>query len=150
MQNIHIRSFNNEDSEELYKLLELNIPKYFAETELEDFKDYLANKVEDYFIVNADDKIIGCGGINYDRENNAVNISWDVIHPSFQGKGIGKMLLQHRLEHIKKNSPELQIVVRTSQIVYPFYEKNDFKLMEKHKDFWAKGYDMYKMIYLEE
>jgi len=147
MQNIHIRAFKSEDHTQLHRLLELNIPQYFAETELEDFKEYLNNEVEDYFIVEIDQEIVGSGGINYDKENNIAKISWDVIHPVFQGRGIGKMLLQYRIDHIKKYNPDLKITVRTSQIVYKFYEKNGFKLIAKHKDFWAEGYDMYKMIY---
>lgn len=57
------------------------------------------------------------------------------------------MLLQYRIDLIKKYNPDLKITVRTSQIVYKFYEKNGFKLIAKHKDFWTEGYDMYKMIY---
>lgn len=37
------------------------------------------------------------------------------------------------------------IVVRTTQLVYGFYEKRSFKLEKVEKDYWAKNYDFYQM-----
>jgi len=127
MQNIHIRAFKSEDHTKLHKLLELNIPQYFAETDLEEFKEYLDNAVEDYFIVEMDQEIVGSGGINYDKENNIAKISGDVIHPVFQGRGIGKMLLQYRIDHIKKYNPNLNITVRLHRLYINFMRKTVLK-----------------------
>ena len=42
------------------------------------------------------------------------------------------------------------ITVRTSQLVYKYYEKFGFQTKEIIKDFWAKGYDLYRMEYAVE
>ena len=67
------------------------------------------------------------------------------ILPSFQGKGIGKKLLVHRIAEIKRNQLIDTIIVRTSQHTDKFYEKGGFKLDFITKDYWAKGFDLYQM-----
>lgn len=141
-----IRAYVSADKPALLKILELNVPKYFAESELKDFENYLKNEIEQYFVVELNAKLIGAGGINFDKNKIIGKISWDFIHPEYQSRGIGKKLLQHRMELLK--SMEIKrIAVRTSQLAYKFYEKNGFVLQEVTKDYWANGFDLYKMIY---
>lgn len=140
-----IRSYTSADKNELIAILKLNIPSYFAQSEEGDFIEYLDNYVEDYFVVEDMGKIIGSGGINYFADSKLARLSWDIIHPHYQGKGIGKKLTLHRINEIKK-APDIHlIVVRTTQLVYKFYEKMGFKLEKTEKDFWAKGFDLYQM-----
>jgi len=56
-------------------------------------------------------------------------------------------LLNHRIEKLRNISSIKKIIVRTSQLVYKFYEKQGFVLLEVKKDYWADGLDMYKMEY---
>ena len=152
-----IRFYQNTDKEAVIKLIQLNIPTYFEESEEEDFVDYLEKYKEDYFVIadKSTNQIIGCGGINYffdenvvgNDTNNGINlarISWDIIDPNFQGQGIGKKLLLHRINHIQSKNIKI-IVVRTSQLAYKFYQKVGFELEKTEKDFWAKGFDLYQM-----
>ncbi len=152
-----IRLYQNDDKKELIQLIQLNIPTYFDSSEEEEFVEYLENKKEDYFVVEdkSTNQIIGCGGINYffddvvgrdtDNSKNLARISWDIIHPDFQGQGIGKQLLLHRINHIQNKKEIKIIIVRTSQLAYKFYQKVGFKLEKAEKDFWAKGFDLYQM-----
>jgi [ribosomal protein S18]-alanine N-acetyltransferase len=140
-----IRKYKSDDLEELVHLLQLNIPDYFAASEENDFVDYLENHLEDYFVMTHNGKIIGSGGINYFYQDNSSRISWDIVHPDFQGKGIGSKLTQYRLELIRKNASIETIIVRTTQLVYKFYEKMGFELEKTEEDFWAKGFDLYQM-----
>ena len=139
-----IREFKSQDIDQLIDLIKLNTPKYFDVEEEKDFKLYLLNETEDYFVVELEDNIVGCGGINYGFNNGTLaRISWDMIHPDFQGKGIGSLLVSHRLNVIKSKTEVKTVIVRTTQLVYPFYEKMGFTLKETKKDFWAKGIDLY-------
>lgn len=140
-----IRPYKSKDKDKLIELIRLNIPKYFAPSEEKDFIDYLDDYLEDYFVVEENGQIVGSGGINYFPDAGQARISWDVIHPEYQGKGIGRQLLQHRLQHIQKDPTIWYVVVRTTQLVYGFYEKMGFELEKTEKDFWADGFDLYQL-----
>lgn len=143
-----IRPYKPEDREQLLRIIRENTPAYFAPKEEADFADYLDNEIETYFVVESGGLIVGCGGVNL-MENRTIGIiSWGMIHPEYHGKNIGTALLQHRLEFLKNTERVKRITVRTSQLVYKFYEKNGFRLLESKKDFWAEGLDMYYMEYM--
>lgn len=142
-----IRNYRTEDKEQLVQIIRENTSAYFAPEEESDFVDYLDNEIEEYFVVELNGKIIGCGGINFDENKTVGIISWGMIHPEYHGKNAGTALLQYRLKLLKSIESVKRITVRTSQLVYQFYEKNGFCLIESKKDFWAKGIDMYYMEY---
>ena len=114
---------------------------------MEDLSTYLDKEVELYYVLLVDGKIVGCGGINFAENKTIGRISWDMIHPAFQGKSLGKKLLKHRLEVLRSIPTVQKITVRTSQVAYKFYEKQGFVLNEIKKNYWAEGFDMYNMAY---
>ena len=140
-----IRLYKKEDKEKLLKLLRLNTPQYFASSEEPDFVTYLNEASENYYVVEEDDSIVGAGGINYFYDDALARLSWDIIDPAFQGKGIGTELLRHRIARIEREQGIELIVVRTTQLVYKFYQKAGFELVKTEKDFWAEGFDLYQM-----
>jgi len=145
MNSINIRPYIDSDKDQLLEIIQLNIPQYFAQEEKDELKHYLEKEVEDYFVVKTGDLIVAGGGINYPVNQNFATISWDLIHPDFQGKRIGSDLLRFRISHIQ-NKGFNKIRVRTSQQAYGFYEKHNFVLQEVIPDYWAKGFDLYDML----
>lgn len=146
-EEITIRKFKVDDKDQLIQILKNNVPRYFAETEVDDYETYINGKVQDYYVALLNDEVIAAGGINYDKDRQLAKISWDIVDIPFQKQGIGSLLLRHRLEVIENKKDIKSIIVRTSQHAFEFYEKQGFKLLERHKDYWAKGFDMYKMVY---
>ena len=140
-----IRAYSNTDKPKIIQLLRKNTPEYFDSSEEKDFKNYLENEVEKYFVYEINSEIIGAGGINYFVEEKLARISWDIIDPNSQGKGIGKELTQYRINHLKRNLNIEFIIVRTTQLVYKFYEKLGFELEKIEKNFWSKNFDLYQM-----
>ena len=141
-----IRTYKPEYQDALIELIQLNTPTYFDKEEEADFKTYLKKGTEDYFVILQNKKPIACGGINYEPKTKTAIISWDIVHPDFQGKGVGKKLLLFRINKIKAMNLYPQIIVRTSQFTFKFYETFGFKLVEYTKDYWAKGIDLYYMV----
>ncbi len=144
---INIREYEINDKNEVINLIRLNTPEYFAVDEEEDLNKYLEIERELYYVLLYDQKIVGCGGINFTDNNTIGKISWDILHPAYQGKSLGTKLLQHRIAKLNSIDGIQKIIVRTSQLAYKFYEKQGFELFEIKKDYWAKGFDMYNMEY---
>ncbi|TDS12197.1 GNAT family N-acetyltransferase [Sphingobacterium paludis] len=144
-----IRPYHPHDKVALLDLLTLLVPTYFAEEEIADFKDYLDQKIELYFVAERQGKILAAGGINFESDKGLGKLSWDFVHPDEQGKGVGKKLLTYRIDLLKGMSDMRSISVRTSQLAYLFYQKHGFELVEIQKDYWAPGLDLYAMVYRE-
>ena len=140
-----IREYSNKDKPKITELFIKNTPEYFDTSEENDVENYLENEIEDYFVYEENSEIIGAGGINYFTEQKLARISWDMIDPKSQGNGIGKKLTQYRINHLNRNPKIEFIIVRTTQLVFKFYEKMGFELEKIEKDFWAKGFDLYQM-----
>lgn len=141
-----IRAYIPSDQAVVLQLFDGNTPQYFDETERAGLVHYLDHETEDYFVVEEQDEIVGSGGINYELQAKAAIISWDIIKPNQQGKGIGRKLTQYRIQHIHTKADIEKIVVRTSQHTYKFYKKMGFKLLKIEQDYWAKGFDLYEMV----
>ncbi|AMM52505.1 GNAT family acetyltransferase [Rufibacter sp. DG15C] len=150
MENLTIRPYTPTDQEALLQLLQLNTPRYFAPEEEPDFLQYLQHETEEYFVLERQGRVVGCGGVNFSEDGQTGKISWDILHPDFQGQGLGRALLTYRIARLLEVHQVTHITVRTSQVVYRFYEKNGFQLVEVVKDYWAPGFDLYRMEYVDK
>lgn len=144
-ERVLIREYEEKDRDRILDLFRLNSPRYFSPGEEPDLISYLDNEIEYYYVLELDDHVVGCGGFNFPGDPARPRISWDILHPDFQGKSLGSMLLRYRIEKLKAFRDVRVITVRTSQLVYPFYEKSGFTLVEHVKDYWAKGFDLCRM-----
>lgn len=148
MKDLTIRKYvPAQDRDALLELLRLNTPTFFHADEEEDFLFYLKYEYEDFFVITKEGKVIGCGGINYDEKYKNASLSWDIYHPDEQNMGIEEYFLKYRLDFLAKEQKISKIIIRTSQYVCPFYEKNGFKLLKTIKDYWAEGFDLCHLEY---
>src|SRR6476661_10435515 len=108
-----IRAYQNSDKEAVLNLLNLNTPIFFANEEKPGFEEYLNNQSRYYYVVEVDGIVVGSGGFNLFDDLELVRISWDMVHPLYQGKGLGKALLLYRINIIKDLDDIKYLVVRT-------------------------------------
>ncbi|MDX2250321.1 MAG: GNAT family N-acetyltransferase [Bacteroidia bacterium] len=140
-----IRKYQDTDREAVLELLRLNTPQYFAEEEMPDLIYYLDYHASHYYVAEFESRLLGCGGINFSDDGQMAKLSWDIVHPQSQGNGIGRALIHFRIEKIRE-TPTIKIIsVRTSQLVWKFYEKFGFETKEIIRNFWAEGFDLYRM-----
>ena len=140
-----IRKYTDSDRQNILKLLRLNTPLYFSPNEEKDLIYYFDYHADNYFVVEIDKAIVGSGGFNLTEDGQTAKISWDIFHPEVQGKGLGSALTQFRIQKIQEIENVKTISVRTSQLVYKFYEKFGFETQEIVKDYWDVGFDLVHM-----
>lgn len=144
-----IRTFLEKDRATLIDIFKLNTPKFFDANEQKDFESYLDEYAGYYFVIEQNGVITGGGGLKFQNDKKIVRISWDLLHPDSQGRGLGSELLKYRLnwlvEHIGQHANLQKIESWTSQVSFKFYEKFGFGLREIKKNFWGPGLDLYLM-----
>ncbi len=138
-----IRSYTTTDRDAIIELFLLNTPAFFCEEEQQDLERFLDSEIENFFVVEEDGAVVACGWSNI-KENTGF-LSWYIVHPDHQGKGLGKILALHNLTILQANPDLDNIEVRTSQLVYPFYEKLGFKLIGTQDHYWGQNMHLYHM-----
>ena len=139
------RPYVDADQEAVLAVFRANTPAYFSPEEESGLVYFLNHKIEEYYVMLVDHEIIGSGGINFEDDKTTGIISWGMIHPDFQGKYLGSALLKFRIGQLQKNDTVQRLLLRTSQHVYKFYEKQGFQLNRVVKDYWVPGIDLYEM-----
>lgn len=143
-----IREFQKSDIPQLLELITSNTPKYFTVEEKDEYEEYLRTMIEDYFVVEENNKIIAAGGVNYFKEKGFARLAWAMVDNQWHGRGIGSQLTKYRVG-VAKNHPGTKVVdVRTTQLTNQFYEKMGFQTIEKQQDYWSPGFDLYHMEYI--
>ena len=99
-RHIVIREYEPADKEAVMDLIRVNTPEYFAPEEEADLSRYLDCEREWFYVLLFDGKIVGCGGINLADERTTGKISWDILHPEYQGRSLGTRLLGFRIEKL--------------------------------------------------
>ena len=141
-----IRKAQRSDLDCLVTIFNLNIPKYFHEKELIDFKKYFNSKnIENYFVIISKGKILGAASYAHENKETA-NICWVFVDPSYHKNGLGTKLINHCVNILKANEKLNTIQLECSNITYKFYEKLDFKIKYIKKEYWLNKDDLYFMI----
>ena len=86
-----IREFQKQDKEQVLSLFRLNTPESFHPFEEKDLQEYLESVAKHHFVAEDSKCILAAGGFNFGFDSGkTARISWDMVHPEFQGQGIEK------------------------------------------------------------
>lgn len=140
-----IRRYEASDLAQVIEIFQQNTPQYFAVEEQTDLEQFLQANGDNYWVIEQEGVIAGCGGIVFSEEEQVGRIAWDFFSPNFQGKGLGRRLTEFRLAEIRKKNTVQRIIVRTSQLANSFYAKFGFEIEHIEKDYWAPGLHLYDM-----
>lgn len=158
-----IREYKTEDKEKCIEVFKSNCPKFFDRSELQMFINWLDHQInedvkyqsptytnsekDEYYVIDFPGKgIIACGGFYITKDSNEARLAWGMVHADFHNQGFGTELYKHRKDLIRKNWPNYQITLGTSQHTYPFYEKMGMKVIQTIKSGYGEDLDRYDMV----
>lgn len=140
------KTYSAEDRAACLGLFSANTPEWFAAVEREQYESFLDDLPESYFLMLDENGLIaGAGGIQVESARNVGWLTWGMVDPSRHGQGLGKALLEFRLDQLRANPNVRRVCIDTSQLTAPFYEKYGFTAQRVIPDGYAKGLHRHEM-----
>ncbi len=142
---VTMKKYKESDGSRILHTFRLNIPEFFAAQEEKDFLDYLESYSGNYFSIRVHGVIVGGAGYKVDSDSAIASISWIFLHPHYTGQGIGKQVVNFLINKMRSYESIKTLRVETSQHGYEFFGSFGFTTVEKKKEYWGKGLDLYRM-----
>jgi ribosomal protein S18 acetylase RimI-like enzyme len=140
------RPYTPEDRDACLALFAANTPHWFAPHEQEQFESFLNDGPTAYFLMlNPDGSICGSGGFEIEAGRGVGWLTWGMVDSTRHGQGLGKSLLDYRLEQLRANLNVQRVCIDSSQHTAPFYEKYGFTTQRIIPDGYAKGLHRHEM-----
>jgi ribosomal protein S18 acetylase RimI-like enzyme len=141
MNAFEVRPFSPFDHDAVLQCFRSNVPTHFEAGE----ESWLINCIGNphpwgpnfVAVETATQRVVGFGGYEIAEHYNRAVLVFGHVHADFHGRGIGKQLLQTRLDHIRQHAIGTDfVVVDTTPHIAPFYARHGFEITTT----WAKGY----------
>ncbi len=140
------RTYTHRDFERCLEIFESNTPPYFDESERREFVAFLADPVPYFVIESEDGLVVACGGLKFSDDPRRAHLCWGMVDRMMHRAGLGRMLLQRRLEWVRKHEPLVaEVWTQTSPHTAAFFEKHGFSIVREEPDFWAPGLHLVEM-----
>ena len=152
-----VRNYKAADKDACIGIFKSNCPKFFDETELIPFIEWLEKQgsgktaleisLKDcYYVIELpDQEIVACGGFYILKEVEEARLAWGMIHSGFHRKGFGTLLYNYRFDKIRNDWPQHRITLGTSQHTYTFYEKMGMKVIGNVPKGYGEQLDRFDM-----
>jgi ribosomal protein S18 acetylase RimI-like enzyme len=139
-----IRRYTLEDEPACLAVLASNVPAFFAAGDVDEFRLFLRSGCGDYFVTAIDGAVRACGGC-YVGDNGVGGLTWGVVHSANHRRGLGSDLLRYRLEVIRHVPYAWCVVLNTTQLVAPFFERFGFRTFRVVENGYGSGLHKYSM-----
>lgn len=125
--NIIARDYSLADRPTCLALFDSNVPASFTVAERSDFERFLGNLPGTYIVLTDESgSAVACGGYAVNLGTSCADLCWGMVRRDRQREGIGRLLTELRLQRIQADSGVTEVVLRTSQVTAPFYERQGF------------------------
>lgn len=142
---LQYRPYRPSDRAACIGLFRSNIPQYFHEEEQDEFEEFLDSGDVEYFVIEEQGEIVGCGGYGIRTGSDTADLCWGMVDARHHGRRLGEFLLLARLHEILAKADVRGVRLATSQHTDPFYERYGFAVRSRRPDGFAPGLDEVEM-----
>jgi len=130
---MRFRPYSPADREQCLELYRLNEPGRFPEGVLEDYNRVLEGT--GYILVlEQGGRIIATGGLHHITGRNMTMFWCGLVHPDFQGRGVGTTLFYARIALLNTDLMLQKICIAAVQASFGFYQRFGFAHIRNWKD----------------
>lgn len=142
MASSKIRPYTPADRAPALACFHSNVPRFFTAQEEPWFISALDEADGPNFVVEVGGQVVGfCGYEVSDTYNHAVLV-FGQIHADWHGRGLGSLLLKHRIAHLQQHAvPTKYLIIDTTIQAAPFYVKHGFEIVAHWRQGFRDGVD---------
>ena len=143
---VEIRPYRRNDQDACVAIFESNTPEYFDPHDRADLITFLDDPPGPYFVcVMPGRGVSACGGYYTRPEAQLAGLTWGMVHRDLHRQGIGRHLLEYRLDAIRAN-PTIRIVrARTTQVSEEFFRRCGFRPALRQAGGFGPGLDLVEL-----
>lgn len=124
---LRVHQYSPEDRGRCLRIFDGNIPESFTGPERSAFESFLDALPGPYLLLETDPgDLVACGGYAIVPGAASADLCWGMVARDQQGKGVGRLLAQVRIQRIREEPGIVQVAMNTSQHTRGFYEKLGF------------------------
>jgi ribosomal protein S18 acetylase RimI-like enzyme len=137
-----VRDYRAGDREACLAVFDTNVPKFFSRDERPRFASFLDHLPGPYLVLTREaGEIVACGGAALEPGGRVASLCWGMVSAELHGTGLGKLLLQKRIERVRRIPGVELLRLDTSQHTRGFYERFGFVTREIVENGYAARLD---------
>jgi GNAT superfamily N-acetyltransferase len=140
-----VRPYAAGDREACLEILRSNTPEFFLPSDAGDFATFLDDGPAPYLVLEEEGRIVACGGWFREGDGKA-GLSWGMVHRAMHGKGLGRRLLNYRLERIRRDLAARRIILQTIPEVSGFFGRAGFEVVSVEPGAYGGVFDRVRMM----
>lgn len=140
---VDIDSYTPSDFEACLIIFDSNVPDFFAKSEREGFARFLNSLPGPFWVVRdrSSSAVVGCGGLSMTDEGTTAWLRWGMVLAGRQRQGIGRRLIEVRLQWLGAQSTVRKMRVATTGRASGFFQRMGFELTSTEMDKYGPGLD---------
>jgi GNAT superfamily N-acetyltransferase len=145
MPDLSFRPYTPVDRDACLALFRSNTPDFFGEDEVPEFAGFLDRLPCPYYVVETPDgAIVGAGG-QYEKTPGCWVLAWGMVDRAHHRQGVGRFLLERRIELIRVQPGARSVRVNTSHLSAGFFERAGFATNRVEADHYFAGLHLHEM-----
>ena len=132
MPALSVREFERGDKDACRRIYKINEARHFPSGHFDEFIETLEAPGVLNLVAESDGRVVGVAGVSIDSTDGRLcHLSFGMIHPDVQRRGIGSALLLARIASLPRPDPLLMLAMAPVKNSIPYYERFGFELVGK-------------------